>query len=218
MEILRALQLARREWRNIKTSLEMCGDIGEFDSTTYINSRTILIPEGSPLFRSLIEMENRLPTYGYFTEEAAYVFTTLASSAAERLGLVGGLTEAFGRGYSWVRTGCFDPGDKDRQQIVTQLFFFKIFFPLGGFFNWDFNSPEVKTKLKAILYMFAGWRDNPRSYIDDVKKYGVQLEPLWRGLSLALGFPMASIEKKIKRGFPEKSLPSKKTSGNAQNI
>ncbi len=87
MEIIRAIQIARREWGNIKSSLEMCGDIGEFDSKNPINSRPTEI-EGSRLVENLIDMENKFRTYGYFTQEAAYVFTTLASKEGKRLGFV----------------------------------------------------------------------------------------------------------------------------------
>lgn len=31
------------------------------------------------------------------------------------------------------------------------MLFFRTFFPVGGGFNWDFNSPLVKKKLKLIF-------------------------------------------------------------------
>jgi hypothetical protein len=71
--------------------------------------------------------------------------------------------------------------------IIKQLFFLKIFFPLGGYFNWDFNSTVVKTKLKILLLKFRAWQDDPDSYIQDVRDYKYQLEPLWHGLSSAFG-------------------------------
>jgi hypothetical protein len=64
----------------------------------------------------------------------------------------------------------------------------KMFFPLGGYFNWDFNSPAVKTQLRAILHKFVAWQHNPRIYIQDVRDCYAALEPLWHGLSSALGF------------------------------
>ncbi len=185
MKTQRALKIAKREWGNIRSSLEMYGDIGEFDP---INSGIVFESGDLPLVRDLIEMDNRLPTYGYLTQEAAYVFSILASSAGERLGLVGRLAQTFGSGYRWVRTGWFDPIGMEKQCIAKHLFFFKIFFPVGGYSNWDFNAPEVKTKLKAILYKFVAWQDNPRSYIQDVRNCRAGLEPLWHGLSLVLGF------------------------------
>ncbi len=187
MEILRALQIARREWGNIKASLEMCGDIGEFDSKNCVNSRVIHV-EGSYLVRNLIEMENKLPTYGYFTPEAAHVFTYLVSMAGERLGLMNELAQTFGSGYSWVRTGSFDLNAVERHHVIKQLFFFKIFFPLGGYFKWDFNSAVAKTKLKAVLYKFSVWQDSPSSYIQDVRDYKDLIEALLLGLSSGPGF------------------------------
>ena len=192
MEILGALKIAVREWENIRVSLEMFGDIEDFDTKHYLNNKLTLLPGGLTLAQKLIEMEGKLPTYGYHTQEAAYVFTTLASRAVERLGLIGGLAHTFGSGYSWVRTGRFDPsGIEEQKHVIKQLFFYKIFFPLGGYFNWDFNSPVVKTKLQVVLLKFTTWQDNPDIYLQDVNDYKEQLEPLWRGLSLALGFPVA---------------------------
>ncbi|MGE5443967.1 MAG: hypothetical protein ACM3SR_05105 [Ignavibacteriales bacterium] len=206
MQIERGFKIAGKEWTNIRVSLEGYGDIGEFDSKNHVKNRLTLIDtgnkfptyeyltEGSLLIRNLIEMKNKLLTYGYFTQEAAYVFAFLASKAAEKLGLVGEMAQTFGRGYSWVRTGRFDPYGIEEQHVIKQLFFMKIFFPLGGYFNWDFNSPVVKTKLRAILHKFVAWQDNPRGYIQDIKDYKAQIEPLWHGLSSALDFS---------RDFPE---------------
>jgi hypothetical protein len=200
MEILRALQIAKREWENIRVSLEMCGDIGEFDSKNYININPGLLSEGSLLVRNLIDMDNKLPTHGYFTQEASYVFTYLASRAGERLGLTGAMAQSFGRGYSWIRTCWFDPYGMEKQHVIKQLFFMKIFFPLGGYSDWYFDSPEVKTKLKVVLYNYVGWQDNPRRYNEDVRRYRDQLEPLWRGLSLAPDFPLADRSGRYQKG------------------
>jgi hypothetical protein len=188
MEIQRAIEIATREWANIRVSLEGYGDIGEFESKNHANDRLALM---------LIEMKNKIPTYGYFTQEASYVFTPLASIAAERVGLKGELAKTFGRGYSWIRTGWFDLEYMEKHHLVKQIIFFKIFFPLGrDFISWDFNSPAVKTKLKAILYKFAAWQSNPNSYIQDVRDYSEQLEPLLYGLSLALDSPVSDSSKK----------------------
>ena len=182
MYVPRAIQIAKREWENIRLSLQMCGDIGEFDSINHISSSSVIVSETLPLIRNLLEMENKLSTYGYFTPEAAYVFTYLASRAAERLGLSYKLAQSFGRGYSWIRTGWFDPESIQKQHLIKQLFF-----PLGrDFISWDFNSPTVKMKLKAVLYKFALWQSNPERYIQDIRECREQLEPLWYGLSLAL--------------------------------
>jgi hypothetical protein len=146
-------------------------------------------------------MDNKLQKHAYLTQEAAYVFTTLASKAGERIGLMIRLTQTFSRGYGWVRTGWFNPSDIEKEYVIKQLFFFKIFFPLGGYFNWYFDSPEVKTKLKAILHKFVGWQDDPRSYIEDVKRFKDQLEPLWKGLSWTLDISTADRSERCKIRF-----------------
>ncbi|HWP92969.1 MAG TPA: hypothetical protein VNN20_12320 [Thermodesulfobacteriota bacterium] len=190
MEILKILKIEQREWENIRTSLQECGDIGEFDSKKYMEGASTPLHQDLPLFRNLMEMEKKLPRHGYFTQEAAFVFTVLASKAGERLGLEDGLAQTFGSGYSWVRTGSLAlNGREGHKEIIKQLFFFKLFFPVGGFYNWDFSSPIVKRKLGLVYCKFRSWQDNPDSYIQDVRDCREQLEPLWHGLLLALGFP-----------------------------
>ena len=214
MKIERALKIARREWRNIGLSLERAGDIGEFDSKSIVNNRLALVQietgdkfltykhinQSSLLINGLIEMENKLPQYGYVTQEAGYVFNNLASNAAERLGLVGKLAQTFGGGYGWVRTGWFFPIDAEKQTVLQQLFFFRIFFPHGVRFDWDFNSQAVKTKLDLVSYKFINWQDDPATYSEDVRDYGEQLKPLWHGLSPNPGFSPFDRAENIKIG------------------
>lgn len=184
MEIEKAFQLAKREWENIRSSLLMCGDIGEFDSRIFASNGSDFLL----LYRNIVEMERKLSTYGYYTKEAAYVFTALSTMAGKRLGLSDELAQDFGRGYGLVRTGWVgsDYAEKcEDQQLIKQLFFYKLFFPFGAHSNpWDFTSPVVGTKLKLILDTFLIWQYAPRSYVQDVREYGIQIDPIWHGLSL----------------------------------
>jgi len=202
MKIERALKIARREWRNVGISLERAGDIEEFDSKSLVSNRLALVQietgdkfptyqhinQSSLLINSLIEMENKLTQYGYLTQEAGYVFNALGSLAAERLGLEGIQAQSFGGGYSWIRTGWFNPIGIEKQNIVRQLFFFKLFFPLVVYFNWDFRSSMVKSKLDLVFYKFNKWQNDTAAYSKDVTDYGEELKPLWHGLSPDLGF------------------------------
>jgi hypothetical protein len=212
MKIEKEFKIAKREWENIRISLEGYGDIGEFNPRNLDNGLTIVdvrnrfstygyLAEDPLLIKNLREMERKLPMYGYLTQEAAYAFIYLASKAVERLGLRGAMAQIFGRGYSWVRTGWFEPYGIEEHEVIKQLFFMKIFFPLGGYFRWDFNSPEVKVRLRAILHMFMKWQDNPKSYFQDVRDCGVVLEPLWHGLSSALDLPLLGSGKRYQEGF-----------------
>jgi hypothetical protein len=184
MEIEKAFQLAKREWENIRSSLQMCGDVGEFDPRLFTNNG----PDSLLLFRNIVEMESKLPTCGYYTKEASYVFTALATMAGIRLGLSDDLAQDFGRGYSLVRTGWIGSDYTKRcedHQLVKQLFFYKLFFPFGAHSNtWDFGSHVVLTKLRLIFDTFMAWQHAPRSYVQDVREYGIQLDSLWHGLSL----------------------------------
>src|SRR5882724_9469332 len=118
MDTQRAVQIAKREWENIRASLEMCGDIGAFSPKDYINinGRFALPSLDLLLVRKLIEMDNKLPSYGYFTQEAAYVFYTLASRAGKRIGLIGRVAKTFGTGYSLIRTGCLTSDRTEKQR------------------------------------------------------------------------------------------------------
>ena len=145
-----AIEIANREWENIRTSLEECGDIGGFgDESRFYHNGSSQVEKGSSLFRSLAEMDRKLPKHRYFTVEAAKVFATLASKAGATLGLRESLASKFGCGYTLVRTSCLDQNclNDFHRHVLKQLFFFKIFYPLGGFFDWDFDSPAEKLKI-----------------------------------------------------------------------
>ncbi len=186
MEIQSVFQIAKREWENISVSLELCGDIGEFDLVHYIKTK----PE---LIRNLIGMEKKIFIHDYHSREAAYVFTELVAEAGLRLGLHGKLARTFGGGYSWVRSGCFDlislelDDAEDLEQHLTQeIFFFRFFYPAGEDFGWVFDSPVIISNLKSIFDRFLSWQNDPVGYDNDVKLYKTQIEPLWEGLTQAL--------------------------------
>ncbi len=171
-------KIAEREWEKIGTSLERCGEIGKFE---YKGLDGIDSDAGLRRFRlakNAIGMDNKLQRYGYFTEEAAFVYSCLGANAAERLGLRGKLAQTFGRGYSWVRTGWFDMRDIENQHVIKQMIFFNVFFGGDEDLNWDFSSVVVKIKLKIIFEEYVKWQHRPRSFIKDVNFYRNQLEYL----------------------------------------
>ncbi|MER3445864.1 MAG: hypothetical protein C4291_03070 [Candidatus Dadabacteria bacterium] len=172
MEIQRAIEVGEREWENIRVSLEMCGNIGEFDSKSHINIGSTR-SEDLLLVRNLIYMDNKFSTHRYLTPEAAYVFTILVSMAAERLGLMGESGQNFGSGYSLIRTGCFISNGTEEQRI-KQAAFLKLFFPIGGGFNWKFHSSLVKTRLKSIFDKFVEWQSAAGIYIENAGLYESQ--------------------------------------------
>lgn len=68
--------------------------------------------------------------------------------------------------------------------------FLRIFIALGGCFEWDFNSPVLKTKLKVILNKFITWQENPDSDLQYVINYNSQQESNWSDLLLVMDFPL----------------------------
>jgi hypothetical protein len=179
MDKMNVLPIVNREWARIRTSLERCGEIGRFPYEGSVNGggRPNEV-NGFRLGRTVIGMENKLQRYGYFSEEAAFVYSYLASIAAERLGLTGKLAQTFGRGYSWVRTGWFDMRDIRNQHVIKQMIFFNVFFGGDEDLSWNFNSPVVKVKLKIIFEEYVKWQHRPDSFIEDVNFYKNQLENL----------------------------------------
>ncbi len=179
----KTIRIIKREWENIRLSLRMCGDIGEFNYGDLINGSS----KCPSLFRNINIMEHSLSRCGYCTYEAAYVFDMLASKAGEKLGLRGEFAKAFGGGYSWVRTGWFDiDGSMEDSCLIKQMFFLKLFSPFGGnFTSWDFDSSIAKTKLKLIFNTFLQWQSDPRIYSNDVSEHKTQIDPIRRGLSLS---------------------------------
>lgn len=182
MKILKAIQIAEREWINISNSLGMCGEIGgpvgKFRSEKIeVDYRIILADEGKNLVKNLIEMDNKLPVYGYLTDEASYVFSHLATGAAKKLGLKYLFAGDFGRVYSFIRTTHIHfyldthSVDDPENYILKQLFFYDFFYSHCGIIDWDFNSKIVKLKLKEIFQILNIWEENPDICIRDLKNY-----------------------------------------------
>ena len=186
MEIRSVYQIAKREWENISVSLELCGNIGNFDLVRYIEKEPQLI-------RNLIGMEKKIPEHDYLTREAAYVFTELGKEAGGRLGLTAELVKAFGGGYSWVRTGWFDLINLEfddfeimEDHLTRKIFFFRLFFPLQEDFSWVFDSPDVTSNFKSIYERFSSWQNDPVGYDKDMEHYKKEIEPIREGLASAL--------------------------------
>jgi hypothetical protein len=185
-EILeKALEIAKREWTNVRVSLQLCGDIGEFREEDFmigIIEEDVIIREPfiSPtksvsgyaptyypmyLVRNLTLMDMKFPEYGYKTVEALYVFIELAIKALERLGLTGTFSAGFGSGYGYIRTGWI--GEKGRAE--EREIFSKMFFTGRRSYDWDFHWNSVKEKLKHIFDKFTSWQKDPNLYENEVK-------------------------------------------------
>jgi hypothetical protein len=125
-------------------------------------------------------MENKLPKYGYATQEALNIFTVLATVAAKKLGLDKEFAYAFGIGYASVRTGLLAYYSPDPKHVL----FNKLFFPFGAVkYQWDLNAqidPSLmRKKLEIVFDRFRGWQDNPKLYKDDLTLFQ-NMGEIWR--------------------------------------
>lgn len=182
----RPLQIAKREWENIRISLKLCGDIGEFSEEDFmigIIDEDVIIrePEISPtksvsfyaptfypmyFIRNLISMDKKLEERGYKTVEALYVFIELATKATERLGLIGTFSMGFGAGYASVRTGW----TAEKGLPVERDIFFNMFFKgTRKNYDWEFFWTSVGEKLKTIFEKFLAWQNDRTLYQREVK-------------------------------------------------
>ncbi|MGI9553359.1 MAG: hypothetical protein ACR2NC_00420 [Thermodesulfobacteriota bacterium] len=185
-ELSKALDIADREWENIRTSLELCGDIGKFSKEDFmvgiidedviirepLNNPTKSVSGYSPTFypmyflRDLLVMDDKLSDKGYQTIEAMYVFIELATQAVSRLGLDGNFAMGFGSGYGYVRTGWI----AEKGWAVEREIFYKEFFKGTKInYDWDFFWNSVKEKFLNNFKKFENWKKDPDLYLKESK-------------------------------------------------
>jgi hypothetical protein len=181
----KAIGIAKREWGNLRISLDHCGDIGEFSQEDFMigvieedviirepilsptKSVSVYAPTFYPMYllRNLILMDEKFPQYGYKTVEALYVFIEFAAKASEKLGLLGTFSIGFGSGYGYARTGWI--GEKGRAE--ERDIFYQMFFKGRVDYDWNFHWTSIRKKLKEIFDRFMTWQNNPKLYERDVK-------------------------------------------------
>ena len=169
------LAIGRKEWNNIRKSLELCGDIGEFNADDFMvgtieedvimrspkisptKSVSVYAPTFYPMYfiKNLIIMDEKFEDKGYRTTEALYSFIELATRAADKLGLRGNISMAFGAGYGNVRTGWIAEKGMQRERELFEKMFFE-----GKFkqYEWDFHWTSVQISLKRIYEKFISWQ------------------------------------------------------------
>ena len=189
-----ALEIAEREWNNIRVSLELCGDIGKFDKEDFmigiidediivrepIESPTKSVSFYSPTFypmyfvKNLLVMESKFEDHGYMTIEALNAFIELATKAVSRLGLEGNFAMGFGSGYAYVRTGWIaEKGWATEREIFHK----KFFEGRKTDYKWEFYWDSVKERFLLNYNKFIEWKENPAIYEKETKP-GVRVKPL----------------------------------------
>jgi len=186
----KALLIAQREWENVRSSLELSGDIGEFDKEDFMigviaedviirepllsptKSVSVYAPTFYPMYfvKNLLTMDQKLAKEGYSTIEALYVFVEIAAKAAERLGLNGSFSMSFGTGYSGARTGWI----AEKGYPIERELFVKMFFKnRKKSYDWDFYWSSVKENLSGIFIKFQSWQNDEDLYKKEVKSKAI---------------------------------------------
>lgn len=186
----RALFIAKREWDNVRTSLRNAGDIGGFDKSDFmigiieedviirrpLESPTKSVSGYSPTYypmyfvKNLIRMDEKLSEKGYKTPEALYVYIELATRAAEKLGLEGSFSMAFGAGYASVRTGWIaEKGYPVERKIFADVFFYG----RKKDYAWDPAWTSVNEKLAELFDKFMSWQKDEKLFRKEVKSPAV---------------------------------------------
>jgi len=185
-----ALVIAQREWEHMRSSLELAGDIGEFDKEDFmigVIEEDVIIREPllsptksvsgySPTFypmyfvQNLLKMDEKLRIDGYRTIEALYVFVELATKAVERLGLNGSFAMSFGAGYGSARSGWIaEKGFPLERDLFVKMFFRN----RKKSHDWDFYWTSVKENLNEIFSKFESWQNDEKLYKKEVKSKAI---------------------------------------------
>ena len=185
-----ALLIAQREWENVRSSLELSGDIGEFDKEDFMigviaedviirepllsptKSVSVYAPTFYPMYfvQNLLTMDQKLAKEGYSTIEALYVFVEIAAKAAERLGLNGSFAMSFGAGYASARTGWI----AEKGYPIERELFVKMFFKnRKKSYDWDFYGSSVQENLSGIFIKFQSWQNDEDLYKKEVKSKAI---------------------------------------------
>jgi len=186
----KALEVAWREWENVRSSLKLAGDIGEFNKEDFmigIIEEDVIIREPllsptksvsgySPTFypmyfvKNLLAMDEKLGKDGYRTIEALYVFVELATKASERLGLNGSFSMSFGAGYASARSGWIaEKGYPLEKDLFVKMFFRN----RKKSYDWDYYWTSVREDLKQIFSKFESWQGDEKLYKKEVKSQAI---------------------------------------------
>ena len=189
-ELNKSLTLAMKEWENIRESLSLCGDIGDFSSKDFMvgiiqedvivrdpqksptKSVSLFSPTYYPVYfvKNILAMNDKFPDEGYGSPEALYAYIELANMAARRLGFKGGLAMGFGAGYANVRTGWIaEKGWAQERKLFHDIYFENN--PEN--YDWKPYWNSVKESFRKVFDKFTSWKNNQELYREDTKPKAV---------------------------------------------
>jgi hypothetical protein len=162
------LKLAAELWGEIRNSLLLCGDIGEFspEDFEFSDIPRITWNDKPVLPVSLLE---RLNDLGVEVNEVFWnVYEALAIGAAKRLGFEGKMAIVFADSLTCVRTGMVGGHRTEAEQCISQEMFLREA-PRDS--EWDPNSIQIQKQSLLIYNKIKKWQGNPILYEEEIRRF-----------------------------------------------
>lgn len=157
----RELEFATRVWEEIRASLVLCGDIGDFhpDYFELEDMPRVMWKERPVLPLSIIRREMELG--GAINEVYWNVYEAISIAAALRLGFTGDLAVAFGDALTCLRTGIVaGHGTLAEQCIAQDIFMTRVEYGTP----WDTDYEPIRSQLREIYLRFKAWEADPEAH------------------------------------------------------
>lgn len=177
-----ALGVASREWNNIRTSLALCGDIGDFSADDFIVSdlRARAWGGGKPPLALIDALEAKREMgqnleQPYCSISASRLYLALGIAAGQRLGFDAFFAALFGDGLAIVRSrlgGAFGNCAFEEAQF-EQAFDDALNLRKNGnasvatmatLFAWRWDDVDVQRAFRACFDLIRDWIENPVAY------------------------------------------------------
>jgi hypothetical protein len=164
----RELRLAAKLWGEIRHSLLMCGDIGEFspEDFEFSDMPRVMWNDKPVLPLSLLE---RLEELDVKVNEVFWnVYEALTIGAARRLGVEGKMAIVFANSLTCVRTGMVGGHRTEAEQSISQEMFLKEV-PLDS--EWDPDSIQIQKQILLIYSKIKEWQLDPILYGEEIARF-----------------------------------------------
>jgi hypothetical protein len=164
----RELKLAAKLWGEIRNSLLLCGDIGEFSPKDfeYSDIPRVTFNNKPVLPLSLLA---RLEDLDVEVNEVFWnVYEALAIGAAKRLGFEGKMAIVFADSLTCVRTHMVGGHRTEAEQCISQEIFLREV-PLDS--EWDPNSIQIRKQNLLIYNKIKKWQLDPILYEEEIGRF-----------------------------------------------
>ncbi len=164
----RELRLAAKLWGEIRNSLSLCGDIGEFSPKDFEYSDIPRVTWNDKPVLPLSFLE-RLRDLDVEVNEVFWnVYEALAIAAARRLGFEGKMAIVFADSLTCVRTHMLGGHRTQAEQCISQEIFLTA---VSLESDWDPNSAEVQRQHLLIYKKIMDWQLDPALYQKETSKF-----------------------------------------------